>query len=204
MHIQQFVLASESPRRKNLLEEAGFQITVFPVKVSESLEKNLTVQEQIRSISRRKFAAAHAAWNQTKGGPALLLTADTMVVHNGQALGKPEDFSDAVETLLRLSGDAHQVMTAVTLGLSSSSESFDEVVVTDVVFNPILRQAAEEYVRTGEPMDKAGSYGIQGLGGKFVQKVVGPFDNVVGLPVSTVAKICAEQGWQLPRLPDRR
>ncbi|MFN7728285.1 MAG: Maf family protein [Bdellovibrio sp.] len=201
MLIKEFVLASESPRRKSLLEEAGFHITVFPVKVSESLEKNLTVQAQIRAISQRKFVAAKTQWNRTKGQEALLLTADTMVVHKGQALGKPEDSDDAVNTLLRLSNEAHQVMTAITLGLSSRSESFDDLVTTDVFFNLISRQQAEAYVQTGEPMDKAGSYGIQGLGRQFVEKFVGPYDNVVGLPVSAVLKICQEHGWQLPPRP---
>lgn len=197
--IKEFVLASESPRRKSLLEEAGFLITVFPVKVSESLEKNLTVQGQIQAISKRKFNAARVAWNRTKDQEALLLTADTMVVLDGQALGKPEDSSEAIRVLQSLSGRGHQVMTALTMGLSSSDDFFENLVTTQVIFRPITRQEIEDYVATGEPLDKAGSYGIQGGGGKFVEKFVGAYDNVVGLPVQTVVEMCRTHGWELPR-----
>ena len=197
--IKEFVLASESPRRKSLLEEAGFLITVFPVKVSESLEKNLTVQGQIQAISKRKFNAARVAWSRTKDQEALLLTADTMVVLDGQALGKPEDSSEAIRVLQSLSGRGHQVMTALTMGLSSSDDFFENLVTTEVIFRPITRQEIEDYVATGEPLDKAGSYGIQGGGGKFVEKFVGAYDNVVGLPVQTVVEMCRTHGWELPR-----
>lgn len=196
----EFVLASESPRRKQLLEEAGFRIRVFPVKVSESLEKNLNIQAQIQAISTRKWQASKEAWNKTFDQPALILTADTMVVLDGQALGKPEDFDDAVRTLERLSGRAHQVMTGVSLGLSSSSLPAEEICITEVFFRPISRQEIVDYVQSGEPMDKAGSYGIQGLAKKFVDKFVGSYDNVVGLPVDLVKKLAQKNAWALPTL----
>lgn len=195
----EFVLASESPRRKILLEEAGFRITVFPVKVSESLKKNLTVEDQIQAISREKWTAARDSWNRTKASPALLLTADTMVVLDGQALGKPSDSTDAIRVLSELSGREHQVITAISLGLSSSSSPKDATSTTRVFFRPISRQEIETYVATGEPMDKAGSYGIQGPAGKFVDRIEGPFDNVVGLPVDLVRELAAREGWILAR-----
>lgn len=195
----EFVLASESPRRKLLLEEAGFRITVFPVKVSELLEKNLNVQAQIQAISGQKWKAAKTDWTRTKGVPALLLTADTMVVLDGQALGKPRDSDEAERVLASLSAREHEVITAVSLGLSSSSKPVEEICTTRVFFRPISRQEIQDYVRTGEPMDKAGSYGIQGLAGKFVEKIDGPFDNVVGLPVDLVRKLAQNNGWNLPR-----
>ena len=196
---QEFVLASESPRRKLLLEKTGIAFTVFPVKVSENLEKNLTVQAQIQRISLQKWQAASLEWNQTKGREALLLTADTMVVFEGQALGKPKDSSDAITTLQRLSGHSHQVITAVTLGLSSSLSPVESLETTDVIFRLISRQEILDYVATGEPLDKAGSYGIQEGGGKFVEKFVGSYDNIVGLPVDLVLRICRENSWDLPR-----
>lgn len=192
---QEFVLASESPRRKQLLEAAGFKVTVFPVKVSESLEKNLNVESQIQAISLRKWQAAQRLWNSTKDHQALLLTADTMVVLEGQALGKPSDSDEAILTLARLSGRAHQVITAVTIGLTSSLKPIEAAARTEIHFRLISRQEIEEYVKTGEPLDKAGSYGIQGLGGKFVDQVDGPYDNVVGLPVDLVKKILLQECW---------
>lgn len=199
MHvIKKFVLASESPRRQKLLFEAGFLITVFPVKVSETLKKNLTAQEQIQVIAHEKFLAARHKWNQTNGQQALILTADTMVVLDGQALGKPADSADAINTLLRLSGHEHQVITAVCLGLSDSTFTIEKTQTTSVFFRLISRQEAAEYVATGEPMDKAGSYAIQGIGSKFVDTWSGDFDNVVGLPVNLVKEICKSQNWQLP------
>ena len=191
----EFVLASESPRRKQLLEEAGFLITVFPLKVSENLEKNLNVQAQIQAISNRKWQAAKAQWSKTQVREALMLTADTMVVLEGQALGKPKDSTDAKETLARLSGKAHQVMTAISLGLTSSSRPIEGCRITDVFFRPISRQEIETYVASGEPLDKAGSYAIQGNGKKFVEKYVGEFDNVVGLSITLVKQILRDHSW---------
>lgn len=191
----ELVLASLSPRRKQLLAEAGFSITVFPVQVSEILEKNLKVQDQIQAISRSKWTAARAEWNQTKVREALLLTADTMVVLDGSALGKPLDAADAILTLEKLSGSVHQVITAISLGLSSSPAPIDSAITTEVHFRPISRQEILDYVATGEPLDKAGSYGIQGLGGKFVSRFVGDFDNVVGLPVREVQRLLRKNHW---------
>lgn len=201
MHvIKKFVLASESPRRQKLLLEAGFLITVFPVKVSETLKKNLTVEQQIQAIAHEKFLAAQREWNQTNGQQSLILTADTMVVLDSQPLGKPIDSDDAIETLLKLSGREHQVITAVCLGLSDSDFTVKKTQSTSVFFRPISRQEAAEYVSTGEPMDKAGSYAIQGIGKKFVNSWAGDFDNVVGLPINLVKEICKSQNWLLPQL----
>ena len=195
---QEFVLASESPRRKLLLEKAGVSFTVFPVKVSENLEKNLTVQDQIQRISSQKWQAARVEWNRTKDHEALLLTADTMVVFQGQALGKPKDSADAVQTLERLSGHSHRVITAISLGLSSSLSPVEALETTEVYFRLISRQEILDYVASREPMDKAGSYAIQENGGKFVEKFVGSYDNIVGLPVELVKRVCHENGWELP------
>lgn len=193
--VHEFVLASASPRRKRLLEEAGFRITVFPIQVSENLENNLNLTGQIQGVSLRKWRAARDAWTSTMGREALLLTADTMVLLDGQALGKPRDSAEAVRTLERLSGRLHQVVTALTLGLTSSSEPVERFETTDVRFRPVSGREILDYVATGEPMDKAGSYGIQGAAGKFVEEIRGPFDNVVGLPVELVRRTLTEMNW---------
>lgn len=185
----ELILASESPRRKELLEKAGFQFTVFPIKVSEKLRKNLNVAEQILAISEDKSTAAVQALSETKTGPFFLLTADTMVVLNGKALGKPVDVADAEHILTSLSGHMHEVKTAITVYDSLSKKRISSITTTDVYFRPISRQEILDYIATEEPMDKAGAYGIQGLGGKFVDKFVGPLDNVIGLPVEDLKKI---------------
>jgi septum formation protein len=190
----EIILASESPRRKELLEKAGFQFAVFPIKVSEKLRKNLNVDDQILAISEEKSEAAVQALSQAKSTPYLLLTADTMVVLNGKALGKPIDKADAEEILSSLSGQKHEVKTAITLYESSSKKRISSITTTEVFFRPISRQEILDYISTGEPMDKAGAYAIQGLGGKFVEKYFGPLDNVIGLPVEEFKKILESFG----------
>ncbi len=199
------ILASESPRRKDLLARAGFSFHVFSVKVSENLEKNLTVDEQILAIARRKAEASLQVYKSLKSEPFLMLAADTMVVLDGEPLGKPENEDQAFEFLRRLSGRAHEVKTAVVLveGPVLPGEDLKmrhSVETTQVHFRPMSEREIREYIMTGEPMDKAGAYGIQGLGGSFVEKFVGAYDNVVGLPMETVRRLLREGQWELRTL----
>ncbi|PIS11318.1 MAG: septum formation protein Maf [Bdellovibrio sp. CG10_big_fil_rev_8_21_14_0_10_47_8] len=202
----QLILASESPRRKDLLQKAGFSFHVFSVKVSENLEKNLTVDEQILSIARRKIIASLKSYKSLKTQPFLALSADTMVVLNGLPIGKPRDEEEAADFLRLLSGRKHEVTTAVVLAEGPVPADFQDedfenlkmrqgVQTTHVHFRPISDKEIREYIMTGEPLDKAGAYGIQGLGGNFVEKIVGPFDNVVGLPMELFKKLLQEGGW---------
>ncbi|GIL16652.1 MAG: Maf-like protein YceF [Oligoflexia bacterium] len=203
--IFKLVLASESPRRKSLLSEAGFQFTVFPVKVSENLEKNLNVDDQIISIARRKAVAAFDQYKLLNLHNYLILTADTMVVEGNEPLGKPENPNEAFQILRRLSGKKHQVKTAICLVVEQPCQKDQQnnphficdIETTDVFFKTLTDQEIEDYIKTGEPMDKAGAYGIQGLGGKFVEKIVGPYDNVVGLPIGLLQKMLKENNWQV-------
>jgi septum formation protein len=198
------VLASESPRRKDLLQKAGFFFHVFSVKVSENLEKNLTVDEQILQIARRKAEASFQAYKPSKQEHFLILSADTMVIVDGVPLGKPKDEKQAAEFLGLLSGRDHEVKTAVVL-MEGSSNSRDRlkmkhgVQTTRVFFRPLGDREILEYITSGEPMDKAGAYGIQGAGGNFVEKIVGSFDNVVGLPMELVKNLLQEGGWKLKK-----
>ncbi len=192
-YTHELILASESPRRKQLLDEAGFQFTVLPIKVSEKLEKNLNLDEQIKNLAIRKSLAAEAELKSLKKQNYLLLTADTMVTLDNEALGKPENKLEAEQMLTRLSGRSHQVKTAICLFKSSTFQRICEIQTTEVFFRLISRQTILEYIATGEPMDKAGAYAIQGLGGKFVEKYVGAYDNVVGLPVALLKEILSRE-----------
>jgi septum formation protein len=213
--MHQLILASESPRRKILLQEAGFSFHTFSVNVSENLEKNLTVDEQILQIARTKAWAAVAAYKPIKTGPFLFLSADTMVIFNNIPLGKPKNSTEAFEFLRLLSGQTHEVKTAIflleaqvldkkshieTITAPSRLEKLKEVgrvTTTQVEFRVISDQEIIDYIATGEPMDKAGAYGIQGIGGRFVTKVTGPFDNVVGLSIDTLRELLSENHWEL-------
>lgn len=212
--MHQLILASESPRRKTLLQEAGFSFHTFSVNVSENLEKNLTVDEQILQIAKTKAWAAFAAYNPLKTGSFLFLSADTMVIYNDTPLGKPKNSTEAFEFLRLLSGQTHEVKTAVFLleAESNQNKSHSEtkfsssklqalkevgrVTTTQVEFRIISDQEIIDYIATGEPMDKAGAYGIQGIGGRFVTKISGPFDNVVGLSVKVVRDLLQENNWK--------
>ncbi len=215
----QLVLASESPRRKDLLERAEFFFHVFSVKVSEQLEKNLTdkltMDEQILEIARRKAIASLLAYKPSEGQGFLILAADTMVIYDKEALGKPDNEEMAFKFLKNLSGQSHEVKTAVILVEGPAPTDFREefqknpdkalkrlkmkhtVETTTVIFRHLSDREIKEYIQSGEPMDKAGAYGIQGLGGQFVEKVIGSFDNVVGLSVDAVKRLLKEGEWKL-------
>lgn len=208
----QLVLASESPRRKFLLEEAGFSFYTFPVKVSETIDKNLTstltIDAQIMKIAERKAEAALTEYKPSKSGRFLVLAADTMVVFANTPLGKPKNSTQAFEFLRLLSGQLHEVKTALLLieaeALSQNGtlvlsriRQFGEVTTTKVQFRDISDDEIINYISTGEPMDKAGAYGIQGLGGRFVEKIIGPYDNVVGLPIASLKNALTQMNWSL-------
>ncbi len=198
------ILASESPRRKKLLCEAGFQPLVFPVNVSEYLEKNLTLDQQIIAIAKRKAMACLEKFKPLKSLDYLILGGDTLVVQNGTVLGKPKNSEDARRMLGLLSGKSHDVKTAVCL-LQIQYDGHEKKIIsehtfietTTVFFRLILGQEIDQYIATGEPMDKAGSYGIQSGGKKFVEKIFGDFDNVVGLPIKRIQELIQNQNWKI-------
>ena len=176
-----------------MLQNAGFQCTVFPIKVSEQLKKNLNLEAQIKDLAERKNEAAVEGLNSLKTQDFLVLTADTMVVIDNEALGKPDDQKQAELFLTRLSGRSHDVKTAICVYSKSKNKRICEIQNTKVFFRPILRQEILDYISSGEPMDKAGAYAIQGGASKFVEKIVGPYDNVVGLPVELLKSILIKE-----------
>lgn len=184
---KQLILASGSPRRRELLAEAGFSFQIFTAGADESLT-DLIPEEMVKVLSARKASAAMDKWTAEGHSPAevVVLGADTIVVNGNRILGKPKDREDARNTLKALQGRNHQVFTGVTLiwkdaGGSLCQTSFAEK--TEVVFYEMSEAEIDAYVNTGECDDKAGSYGIQGLAMKYIEKIDGDYHNVVGLPV---------------------
>lgn len=177
------VLASGSTRRKELLAKTGLK---FSVVVSGGEEKAETSDpaETVEKLSLDK-ASAVADLLQAEKEPQLIIGADTVVACDGEILGKPSDREDAFRMLWKLQGQTHQVYTGVTLLLKKKhtwqAHTFSEK--TDVQFYPVSREELLAYIETGEPMDKAGSYGIQGGFGIYVKGICGDYNNVVGLPV---------------------
>lgn len=197
--MKQLILASQSPRRSEILKKAGYQFVSLPVHVSEIPNKNLNLNEQIIDIAGRK-AKACGSLSQAQGRDAVIISADTLVCLGNETLGKPENEQIAFEFLRRLSGRAHEVKTAVfLLDIQSKKEVF-HIETTSIFFKSLSDKEIWDYISTGEPMDKAGAYGIQGLGGKFVEKYEGDFYNVVGLPLHALENLFKLNAWTFPRL----
>lgn len=175
------VLASQSPRRRELLERAGFQFTVCPTEVDESWREGEDPESHVCRLAREKARAAAAAENE------LVLGADTVVVVQGEILGKPSDRADAERMLRLLSGRDHEVFTGVCL--KRGELELVEAERTLVRFAPLDEEEIRAYVASGEPMDKAGAYAIQGLASRFVERIEGCYFNVVGLPVARVYRM---------------
>lgn len=189
------ILASQSPRRRELLESAGFTFNTLSVKVSEFIEKNLTLEDALMRLAERKSEAALEQYKYLNSGEYLVLTADTVVVLGSEILGKPESPSQAVEFLNKLSSKTHRVMTAISLFDSKEGRTVSAVDTTKVEFRKLTDQEIQHYVDSGDPMDKAGAYAIQGEARKFVKNLEGELDNVVGLPVKLLLRLLSENGW---------
>ncbi len=176
------ILASNSPRRKELLTAAGIRCEVVSVDVDETVDRLEPPGDHVRRLAEAKAKAALALRPQ-----ATVLAADTVVLVGSQILGKPRDDGDATRMLRLLSGREHEVLTG--LALMSASRSAVEVAHTRVWFNPLTEKEIADYVLSGEPRDKAGAYAIQGLASKFIDRIQGSYSNVVGLPVALVYRL---------------
>ena len=182
------VLASQSPRRKELLGRMGLEFVTQASKIDESAFDGLAARELVATLSREK-----AQWIARQlDGETLVIGADTVVVRDGAALGKPKDAEDAVAMLLSLSGRDHQVCTGVTV--CRGDRVLTQVEETQVTFRDLTEAEVRQYVSTGEPMDKAGAYGIQGLGGLLVEGIRGDYSTVVGLPVCRLGQMLKDFG----------
>ena len=195
----QLALASQSPRRRELLTSAGFEFHLFPVKVSEIFDENLTGEAVVSHLATLKGLAAIDQYNQLKSPGFLVLSADTIVILEGHVLGKPENSQQAAEFLRRLSGKTHSVMSGVHLRESGSTKVWTGFSETKVEFRILSAQEIDTYVASGEPMDKAGAYAIQGEAGKFVSSYLGSWSNVVGLPMELFEEALEKNGWNVAR-----
>lgn len=195
------VLASQSPRRKELLNIAGIHFHHHPVKVSEIFDEKLKPAENASQLATVKARACLDQHKQLKSGDFLILSADTIVTLNGQMLGKPADAGEAAGFLRLLSGKTHSVISGLALLESRSGKLFQGFDETEVEFKTLTEKDINEYVASGEPMDKAGGYAIQGLGAKLVSNFRGSKSNVIGLPLELFEKALKENNWNVHREP---
>lgn len=191
------ILASQSPRRRQILTEAGYKFIDLPVNVSEIPDKNLNLDSQIIQIAEEKAMACLEQNNHLKTKDFLILAADTVVILDGEMLGKPKDESEAKSFLSRLSGRSHEVKTSLFVINCRTMQHDKDIATSKVFFRNLPESEILEYVKTGEPMDKAGAYGIQALGGTFVDHVEGSMDTVVGLPLYLFNKILERNRWNI-------
>ena len=183
------ILASASPRRQELLKLFGVPFRVRVADIDESMDLSRPAFDEVARVSRLKALAV------PREDDDVVIAADTIVVCEGRVLGKPRDEADAIATLKLLSGRDHQVMTGCTVLCGDRCESFTEV--TDLHFRELSEREIARYVASGEPMDKAGSYGIQGGAALFCTHMVGDYYNVMGLPVCALGQRLKELAPQL-------
>jgi septum formation protein len=191
------ILASGSPRRSEVLRNAGFTFEVCPAPVDETRLPQESAEAYVERVARAKArAAAHA---HQAGEPAIVIAADTTVLVDGQILAKPEDAADARRMLRLLSGRTHEVLSALAvINIATGQESL-YVEKTRVEIVKLSEEEIENYIATGEPFDKAGAYGIQGIAGRFAARINGCYFNVMGMPLSRLWTTLHELGWKESR-----
>lgn len=183
------ILASESPRRKYLLEQAGLSFTVIPAGFDESSVEITAPEAYVKILAESKAGEVSGKYPES-----WVIGADTIVVIENTILGKPDSRSQAREMLKRLSGQIHQVFTGYAICCKAGNRIFSEAVKTDVMFKKLTDEEIEWYIHTKEPFDKAGAYAIQGLGTFLVKSINGSYTNVVGLPVCEVIEVLIREG----------
>jgi septum formation protein len=187
------ILASSSPRRAEVLRDAGIPFETIAVNVDETRLAGESAEKMVRRLAEAKARAAAARVAE----PAIVIGADTVVVLGEEVLGKPASAADARAMLARLSGKTHAVMTGLAVIRLPDRATRIETESTRVTFAPLMAQEIEDYLASGEPMDKAGAYAIQGRGGRFVTSIDGCYFNVVGLPLARLYRILKELGWNV-------
>ena len=186
---KKIILASASPRRKEILEKTGLKFMVDASDYEEDLSLRMPARRLARYLSCEK---AKAIANRYKN--AIIIAADTIICLDDKVFGKPRNESDAKRMLNILNGKSHYVITGFTIIDTGEGQSVSRSVVTKVYFKRITRKWIEEYVGTGEPLDKAGAYAIQGVGAAIVKKIEGDYNNVVGLPIDALMKAIRKFG----------
>lgn len=191
--VKQLILASKSPRRKELLEDIGLSFTVKTKEVDESIITTEEPKEKVKQLALLKGRSISPATNE------VILAADTIVANEGKIFGKPSSKEDAYCMIKTLSGSTHDVLTGVAIVSKEKEISFVER--TYVTFWPLEEEVIQWYISTDEPYDKAGAYGIQGLGSLLVKEIKGDYFNVVGLPIAKVARKLNESGLKVFSIP---
>lgn len=176
------ILASASPRRKELISLISKEVKIYPADVDESFDSSFDAETVPEMLSVRKAKAVAELFPEDT-----VIGSDTSVIIDGKILGKPKDEEDAKNMLRLLSGNTHKVITGCAIFKNGRSLSFSET--TEVIFYPLTEKEISDYVLTREPMDKAGAYGIQGYGSLLIKEIKGDYFNVVGLPVSKLSRI---------------
>ncbi len=187
--MKKLLLASTSPRRKMIMEQVGLPFKVIDNDYEEDMTLDMTPEELVKFLSKGKADSI-----KTDEKDAVIVAADTIIAHEGQVLGKPHTPEKAKETLKTLSGKRHQVITGFTVRDLESGESVSEAIVTDVEFKDLSDEIIDLYVATGEPLDKAGAYGIQDGGAALFKGVYGDYYNVVGLPIAPLLEVLNKFG----------
>jgi septum formation protein len=189
---RQLILASSSPRRSELLKQLGLEFRTIPCKVEETSPPGMNPSDMVEMLAARKARAVAALLDD-----GIVIGADTVVVLDNQALGKPADLKDSVEMLPRLQGKSHEVYTGVALADAGRRKIIIDHAKTRVYFKPLQEAEIRKYVSTGEPLDKAGAYAVQGLAAMFITRLEGCYTNVVGLPLAKLADMLQEFGYRV-------
>ena len=177
--MKKIILASKSPRRKELLEKCGVSFMSDPADIDETLNSSLSFEEAIKELSFRKAEAV-----LKRDEDAVVIGSDTIVTIDGKILGKPKDHSEAKRMLALLQGRTHRVITGICI--LSKNRCYQDVSVSEVTFTEMNEKEIETYISTGECDDKAGAYGIQGFGGRYVKEIKGDFYAIMGFPLNKV------------------
>ncbi len=187
--MKHLILASQSPRRQTLLSQLGYQFITLVADIDESVAPNESPKAYVLRLAIEKAQSIYSQLPKKEQMDALVLGADTCVVINGEILGKPRNETDCINTLLKLSNNKHQVLTSIAV--VGKQLVVSKVISTDVYFKDLTVNEIRLYWKTGEPVDKAGSYAIQGIGGQFVTRINGSYSAVVGLPLYETAQLLA-------------
>jgi len=189
---RKIILASTSPRRREILLKAGLTFEIVTSDYEEDMSQPLPPAELVKNLSAGKASSVAARHRD-----AVVIGADTVVVLNGEILGKPKTPERAKEMLKKLSGRAHSVFTGFAVRCDADGKCAVEAVETKVHFRKLSDRDIEEYVASGEPLDKAGAYGIQGLAAAFIERIEGDYHNVVGLPLEALLRVLKKFGIEL-------
>lgn len=182
------VLASESPRRKEIMDQMGISYVTIPSHAKEVVSET-SPSDMVKALASLKARDVASRLNVKE--KFIIIGADTMVFHRGQALGKPKDRSDAIRMLKSLSDDSHEVKTGVCIIIRNNTDNIEDKTLTfdvntEVIVQPLTTKQIEDYVDTGEPMDKAGAYAIQGGFGIYIKEIHGDYYNIVGFPIAKI------------------